>query len=235
MKTIAYIRPDKYFDAAQEQLQLINSYAISKDIVIDDEFVDQLSQNKRLNERMNVTDYFQNKENATLIVCDVWVLSTNIEDLTQKSDKAYTVYDFNHPAQDLRKFLWGILASNFIELVKNRTYNENKKFTEEESKSAKYTLHFLLERLLILLYPIIPQITTLIAKEKKLDLLSIEWPEIKIGKSDLSLMDSLIEFNGQIWKAKKDQGISLRNPIKEIKIPKELAAFEKDLRACHNI
>ncbi|MCD4667650.1 MAG: recombinase family protein [Sulfurimonas sp.] len=83
METIAYIRPDKYFDAAQEQLQLINSYALSKDILIDNEFVDQLSQNKRLNERTHVTDYFQNKENATLIVCDVWVLSTNIEDLTQ--------------------------------------------------------------------------------------------------------------------------------------------------------
>ncbi len=83
MATIAYIRPDKYFDAAGEQLQLINSYAISKNIVIDDEFIDQTSQNKRLSERTHVTNYFQNKEASTLLVYDVWVLSTNIEDLTQ--------------------------------------------------------------------------------------------------------------------------------------------------------
>ena len=83
MKTIAYIRPDKYFDAAQEQLQLINSYALAKSIVIDDEFIDQTSQNKRLNERTHVTDYFQSKEESILLVYDVWVLSTNIEDLTQ--------------------------------------------------------------------------------------------------------------------------------------------------------
>jgi len=83
MTTIAYVRPDKYFDGAQEQLQLINSYATSKKIEIDDEFIDHISQNKRLSERNHVTDYFQNKEGATLIVCDVWVLSTNIEDLTQ--------------------------------------------------------------------------------------------------------------------------------------------------------
>jgi len=83
MTTIAYIRPDKYFDAAGEQLQLINSYATAKNIVIDDEFVDQISQNKRLSERTHVTDYFQNKEESTLLVYDVWVLSTNIEDLTQ--------------------------------------------------------------------------------------------------------------------------------------------------------
>ena len=83
MSTIAYIRPDKYFDAAQEQIQLINSYAISKNIVIDDEFVDQISQNKRLSERAHVTSYFQSKETSTLLVYDVWVLSTNIEDLVQ--------------------------------------------------------------------------------------------------------------------------------------------------------
>ncbi len=83
MSIIAYVRPDKYFDAAQEQLQVINSYAISKNIVIDDEFIDQISQNKRLDERAHVTDYFQSREDSTLIIYDVWVLSTNIEDLTQ--------------------------------------------------------------------------------------------------------------------------------------------------------
>jgi DNA invertase Pin-like site-specific DNA recombinase len=80
---VAYIRPDKNFDAAHDQLQLINSYAISKDIVIDDEFIDQISQNKRLNERKHVTNYFQQNQESTLLVYDVWVLTTNIEDLIQ--------------------------------------------------------------------------------------------------------------------------------------------------------
>ena len=80
---IAYIRPDKHFDAAHDQLQLINSYAVSKDIVIDDEFIDQTSQNKRLVERSHVTSYFQSKPSSTLLVYDVWVLSTDMEDLIQ--------------------------------------------------------------------------------------------------------------------------------------------------------
>jgi len=80
---IAYIRPDKHFDAAHDQLQVINAYATSKNIVIDDEFIDQTSQNRRLVDRTHVTSYFQNKPNATLLIYDVWVLSTNIEDLTQ--------------------------------------------------------------------------------------------------------------------------------------------------------
>jgi len=80
---VAYIRPDKYFEAVHEQLQLINSYAISNNILIDDEFVDQLSVNKRLKDRTHVTSYFQNRPNSTLLVYDVWVLSSNVEDLVQ--------------------------------------------------------------------------------------------------------------------------------------------------------
>jgi DNA invertase Pin-like site-specific DNA recombinase len=80
---ITYVRPDKNFDAALEQLQLINSYAISNDLTIDDEFIDHVSQNKRLNERIHVTDYFQSKAGCTLLIYDVWVLSTDMEDLIQ--------------------------------------------------------------------------------------------------------------------------------------------------------
>jgi len=81
--TLAYIRPDKNFDAAGEQLQHINSYAISNNLTIDDEFIDYTSQNKLLHERINVTDYFQSKSKSTLIIYDMWVLSTNVQDLVQ--------------------------------------------------------------------------------------------------------------------------------------------------------
>lgn len=80
---VAYIRPDKNFDAAHEQLQLINSYAMSNNMTIDDEFIDHISQNKRLSERRHVTEYFQQKEGVTLLVSDVWVLSSNMEDVIQ--------------------------------------------------------------------------------------------------------------------------------------------------------
>ncbi|WP_457750113.1 recombinase family protein [Sulfurimonas sp.] len=81
--TVAYIRPDKNFLSAHEQLQYINSYAVSNNLLIDDEFIDQTSQNKRLEERSNVTSYFQSKKNVTLLIYDVWVLTTNMEDLIQ--------------------------------------------------------------------------------------------------------------------------------------------------------
>jgi DNA invertase Pin-like site-specific DNA recombinase len=81
--TVAYIRPDKNFLSAHEQLQYINSYAVANNIVIDDEFVDYTSQNKRLDERTNVASYFQSKVASTLLIYDVWALTTNMEDLIQ--------------------------------------------------------------------------------------------------------------------------------------------------------
>jgi len=80
---LAYIRPDKNFALAHEQLQHINSYAVANNLVIDDEFIDHTSQNKRLEERVGVTKYFQSKQHATLLIYDVWVLTTNMEDLIQ--------------------------------------------------------------------------------------------------------------------------------------------------------
>ncbi len=158
-----------------------------------------------------------------------------IEDLTDESDKSYEKYDFNHPAQKLRRFLWEVFASHYIEIVKARVYNENKSFSDKESDSAKYTLHYLLERFLHLVYPIIPQVTTTIAEEKKIDLLKSEWPKAKKGKSNLNLVDKIMEFNSDIWKTKKEKGISLRNEVAGFVIPKELKIFEKDLIATHKL
>ena len=196
------------------------------------------AETKSLNKLLNISKFVMMFEKPstkpTLTTLDQLFID-HIENLTQEADKSYELYDFNHPAQNLRKFLWDTLASNYIELVKNRTYNEDKNFTEEESASAKYTLHFLLERLLTLLYPVIPQVTTLIAKEKQIDLLKSEWPTSTPGESNLSLIETLTEFNSQVWKTKKEKGIPLRNPIEGIEIPKKLISFEKDLKACHNI
>lgn len=190
--------------------------------------------NKLLNVSKFVMMFDKPKEKPELTNLDKLFID-HIEGLTERTDKAYEIYDFNNPSQELRKFLWDIFASNYIELVKSRAYNSEDKFTETESDSAKYTLHFILERLLHLLYPIIPQVTTTIAQEKEIDLLRVEWPKTKLRTSNLELVEKIIEFNSLVWKEKKDNGISLRDKIEGIKIPEELKQFSSDLKICHSI
>ena len=158
-----------------------------------------------------------------------------IENITEKTDKSYDGYDFYNPALELRKFLWDILASNYLEIIKARAYNQENKFSKEEQLSAHYTLHFILERLLTILYPIIPQITSVIANESNINLLEAEFPKASKISSDLKLIDEIIKFNSQVWRIKKEKSLTLKDPIKKIIIPKELQPFQKDLSACHNL
>lgn len=158
-----------------------------------------------------------------------------IEDMTHRFEKMYEDYNFHHPSLELRKFLWDVFASHYIEIVKGRAYNESKEFTSEESESAKWTLHYILDRFLILFYPVIPMITSKVASSRGMDLLSEKFPSVNIGKSDLKLVGKLMEFNSSVWKTKKDQGISLREGLSGVKIPAGLKEFEKDLKAAHKI
>ena len=80
---VSYIRPDKDFDNVYEQLKFVNAYADQMNLRVDTEMIDQLSQNKRLSERSNVVELFRSLKNDTILLYDLWVLSTNIEDIVQ--------------------------------------------------------------------------------------------------------------------------------------------------------
>lgn len=80
---ISYIRPDKCFEGAFEQLKSINAYAQASGIAVSEEFVDHTSQSNRLNAREEVVRFFKSNQNRDLLIFDVWVLSSNITDLLQ--------------------------------------------------------------------------------------------------------------------------------------------------------
>jgi len=190
---------------------------------------------KTLNKLLNASRFilqFKKPKKVKLTKLDKLFIDY-IESLSLQTEEKYNVYDFYNPAVKLRHFLWEIFASHYLELIKNRAYNQEKKFTNIESDSAKYALHFLLERLTLLLYPIIPQITSVISNSLNLSL--NKFPEVKPGKSNLEFIEKIMSFNSMIWKTKKESGKSLRDEIKNIEIPKELKDFKKDLIACHNL
>ena len=193
---------------------------------------------KTLNKILNVSRFLMQfakpSKPKTLMPLDQLFVDY-IEDLTSRADKNYELYEFQDVTKELRAFLWEIFASHYIELVKNRAYNNDKNFTEIESNSAKYTLYYLFERFLTLIYPIIPQITSVIGSELSLNLLDSTWPKSKKGKSNLKLIDSIMKFNSEVWKQKKDKKLALNNNISGISIPKELIDFEKELRICHKL
>ncbi|MBD3800499.1 MAG: recombinase family protein [Campylobacterales bacterium] len=81
----SYIRADSHFHGVYEQLKVISAYAKKHDLVIEDEMVDQLSQNSRLSERDEAVRFMRQPEHigGTLLIYDLWVLSSNLEDVVQ--------------------------------------------------------------------------------------------------------------------------------------------------------
>ena len=81
--TVSYLRTDKDFENIYEQLKFVNAYKEKLEMSVEEEMVDHLSQNKRLSERESAVEFFRSLKEDVLLVYDVWVLSTNIEDIIQ--------------------------------------------------------------------------------------------------------------------------------------------------------
>lgn len=189
--------------------------------------------NKLLNIAKFVSQFKKSKKRPILAETD----KIHIDYLDYEISQAewhFDRYDFWKPMSGFRNFLWEVFASNYIELVKARAYNGENKFTKQEQDSAIYTLYTLLEKLIVVLHPVIPQVTSVIAKEFKIKI--DKFPKVKRNPGDsLVLVNEIIRFNKDIWQTKKELKLSLRDEIKDVQIPLKLKRFEKDLKACHNL
>ncbi len=176
---------------------------------------------------------FPEVENPELTDTDKWILS-ELSLLVERTKKNYEVYEFSAIADDIRNFIWNVFASHYIEMVKTRAYGQG--FTKKEQESAWFTLHTIFKTTLKLLAPIIPFITDYIWRElygeESIHKESFPKSEWKYGLEKLT--NRLLEFNTNVWKTKKDKGMSLKSGIK-MKILEELKPFEKDLKRMHNI
>jgi valyl-tRNA synthetase len=176
---------------------------------------------------------FPIEDKAELTDTDKWILS-ELKSLSANVSNFYDNYDFSDAANTIRNFVWDTFASNYIEMVKKRAYGKG--ISEKETKSAWYTLHYVMETILKLLSPITPFITDYIWRSvySKESISKESYPEFDFDYGLEKLTEKLLEFNSLVWKMKKDNGLSLRDEIK-VDIPKELEIFSGDLVRMHNI
>lgn len=170
-----------------------------------------------------------------LFESDKWI-TEELNQLISYTDERYKNYDFHNPVSRIKHFIWETFASHYIELVKNRAYNQEGRFSREEQNGAVSTLHNCLENILRLLYPVIPMITCKLYMEllgKDLNLVSFPRPKNRYKPKFTA--DELESLNSSIWKIKKDMNISLKAPIKRAVIPEKFKGIEKDFVAMHRI
>ena len=175
------------------------------------------------------------EEEARLTELDKLILS-ELSRLIEYSRKHYEGFDFHKPSARMKNFIWEAFASNYMELVKNRAYNQQGLFSREEQNGAIYTLHKVLDGILISMHPIIPFITHRIYRDMRgKDIEAERFPEPEKRFRTAFSLKELLELNGSIWKAKKDRGLSLKTEIREVVLPSKFKPIEKDIKLSHSI
>ena len=172
-------------------------------------------------------------EKAELTWTDKWMLN-ELGKLIQECAGAYERFDLFTVSTKMREFLWNVFASNYLEMAKGRAYGDGA--TKGEQEAAWYTLHTVVKSMLLLLAPIVPYLTDYVWR-RLYGTQSIHLEEFpKAQRFDVSekVSQSIIDFNAQVWKTKRDKGLALKDPI-AAKIPANLKHFEKDLMRMHHI
>ncbi|MAG38584.1 valine--tRNA ligase [Candidatus Woesearchaeota archaeon] len=166
---------------------------------------------------------------------DKWIIN-ELNKIVKFAKKKYSIYDFHNPAIKIKHFIWETFASHYLELVKIRAYNKDKKFSFEQQNATLFTLNYCLDILLKLLAPITPFITYKIYDGLRgKDIHKESFPEVEHHQKVSISTEDVVSVNGSIWKYKKDNNLSLRAEIKEIILPKKISELEKDLKVMHNI
>ena len=175
-----------------------------------------------------------NGEDIELQPADHWILSA-LNDLINRARDGYNKLDFIVPARELRTFTWDLFASHYLELVKGRAYSKE---DDPGRNAAWFTLHKILHATLKLLAPICPFITEKIHRtlyDTDTSIHKLYFPEPIDGIEKGHPTDTLIQFNADLWKHKKDHKMSLRAPISTVSAAKTLKPYAEDLKRMHNI
>ena len=161
---------------------------------------------------------------------DKWILA-EFSELLDKAKTGYIEMDIYTAAQGIKTFSTNVLASHWLEMAKTRLYDGD--------ASATWTMHRVFRDLMSILSPICPffthHLSTTLYGESAVDIDVFPETPITETESFTKITEALIEFNSQVWKAKKDAGISLAAPISGHKVPDNLSIVESALVSMHKL
>jgi len=188
---------------------------------------------------MNLKDY-QPKKTILLETDRLFLskLNKTIKQATQSFDK----YAYSKAKSQAESFFWKIFTDNYLELIKNRVYNGDKK----EKESAYYALYKMLLTIIKMMAPITPFITEALYQkyfkkiEKKKSIHISNWPkefQIMEKKDDKEKLDLLLKIIYEVRQAKSKAKQSMKSEI-VLTIPAKdnqtLSEILSDLKAVTN-
>jgi valyl-tRNA synthetase len=166
---------------------------------------------------------------GALLPSDEWALA-ELNRLVETCRGAFDADDLFLAAGRLRDFLWNLFAPHYVEMVKGRAYAGD--------VGARWTLHACLRDVLRLLAPIVPFSTDKIWRSVyggSVHRERLPLPRDGISASRLEATEALVAFNSDIWRHKRERGLSLNVDLPGVEVPEPLRPFQDDLRRMHHL
>ena len=184
------------------------------------------------------------KEKIKLEFFDRWVLS-KLNRIINESTKDLEKYEYHKLKMLVSNFFWSTFSDNYLEIIKDRLYNPDRR-GKESRKSAQYTLYHSLLGILKLYAPIMPFITEEIylgyylGKEKTKSIHISDWPKVDkkmIDNKIEKIGDRAVKIISNVRKFKSENNKSLKAEIiltLDKKDQKDFKNLLNDLKAVTN-
>ena len=163
----------------------------------------------------NIQEY--KNENFKLELMDLWLL-IKLNKIIDVCTRSFNEYEYSKAKSEIENFFWNVYCDYYLEIIKNRLYNE----TGLKKKSAQFTLSKSLLNILKLFAPIMPHITEEIyqlrfAKEENYKSIHIsKWPvdnKKYVDKEVEKIGDMVIKIIQDVRKFKTSNKKSLKQEI----------------------
>ena len=162
---------------------------------------------------------------------DEWILS-EFQLVMTRVEKGWKEIDIYTAAQSLKNFATGVLPSHWLEMVKSRLYDGD--------EAAAWTLHRIVRDLLDAFAPICPFFSHYLSSTlyNRSAVEADTFPQLTLNfetEKWTELTESVMFFNSEVWKMKKDQGLSLNSEIVGLSIPSNLDSLQISLTRMHKL
>lgn len=191
----------------------------------------------------HLEDYkYDEKDIDDLSGIDLYMIN-KLNQIIEKTEKNNENFDFSKTLQELELFFWKDVCDNYLEIVKDRLYNPDKR-GDKQRKNAQATLFIIFKDLLKMFSVIIPFITEYLYSfyfinfEKEKTIHKTHYPlKYKIKEDNFKQIKEIIDIISFIRNYKSSKNLSLKTEIKNIEIEtkEKLDDIQEDLKACMQI
>jgi valyl-tRNA synthetase len=155
-------------------------------------------------------------------------LVERLDDVVVDATTAFEAYDYARALERTERFFWWF-CDDYVELVKSRAYGAR---GDDGAASARTALALALSTLQRLFAPFLPFVTEEVWSWWQDDSIHIApWPTvIGTAQRDGAALDQVSEVLAAVRKAKTDAKVSMRAPVKLVRVPFDLDLGTEDLR-----